>query len=169
MVDATVGVIIAMIRNMGKDGIGRAISGMFARGLEIAWSIASLFVVPAMVYHGTPPIEALKKSAQTLKKTWGESIVRHFGLGLIQFLFILGAVGASIGIGFVLYTLFELTGLLIAILIFVILVLVIIVLFSCMNTVFNTALYQYADSGKIPTVFNKNANMIKNAYRVKSA
>lgn len=34
-------------------------------------------------------MDAIKKSIETLKRTWGESLIRYFGLGAIEFLFFL--------------------------------------------------------------------------------
>jgi hypothetical protein len=50
--------------------------------IGMAWSIASVFVVPVIVM-GEPtadPIKLLRSSAATLKKTWGESLVGYAGV-----------------------------------------------------------------------------------------
>ena len=44
------------------------------------------------------PTEAIKKSIDTYKKTWGESLVRYFGLGLMQFLFMMLGIVVIVGL-----------------------------------------------------------------------
>src|SRR5258706_13802379 len=46
-----------------------------------AWSLASVFVIPVLIVEpGANPINVLRKSASTLKKTWGESLAGYVGL-----------------------------------------------------------------------------------------
>ena len=72
----------------------------------IAWAIATFFVVPVIVAEGLGPIEALKRSANTIKQVWGTSVRTTLRFGVIQFaltlapmfLFIVGIVMAAAGI-----------------------------------------------------------------------
>jgi hypothetical protein len=74
---ATVGVIL---RNIAKRGVvGRIIAGVFGLG----WSLATFLAVPVLVVEGIGPIEAVKRSTQLLKKTWGEQIVGNIGIGAV--------------------------------------------------------------------------------------
>src|SRR3989338_9340657 len=88
---ATVGIILRAIdRSAEKAGGGaRVVLKIMTSLLGMMWSIITIFVVPAMVYNNLGPVDAIKKSVQVLRKTWGESLVRHFGLGLVQFIFII--------------------------------------------------------------------------------
>lgn len=147
VVAASVGLFLKMLDDAARRTGG--IVGMILRGLlsvmGFAWSVMTLFVVPVMVYDGVGPIEAIKRSSNTLKQTWGESLARHFGLGLMQFLVSLpgwlgfflafSLAGSSVGLG-----LFVGVAC-IAYLLFVTLV------FQVANSVFNTALFHYARSG----------------------
>src|SRR3954469_3139475 len=46
-----------------------------------AWSVASVFVIPVLIMEGDKnPVNVLRKSASTLKKTWGESLAGYVGL-----------------------------------------------------------------------------------------
>jgi hypothetical protein len=152
---ATVGLILHAIDQIAqKAGLfGKIVLGIVRALLGAVWSVLTIFVVPAMVYEDIGPFAAIKRSAETLKSTWGESLVRYYGLGLVQFLFwLLGfaiAGGAIFGLAAlhappVAYAL--VIG--IAIVYFVAVVLV----FNVANAVFNTALYAYAN-GKAPAAF----------------
>jgi len=54
--------------------------------LGTAWTIMTYFVMPVIVIGGVGPIEAFKRSAGTLKRTWGEALVGSFSLGLLSLL-----------------------------------------------------------------------------------
>ena len=72
---ATVGVIL---RNIARQGmIGRIVATVFG----LAWNIATFLAVPVLVVEGVGPIEAVKRSTQLLKKTWGEQIAGNIGIG----------------------------------------------------------------------------------------
>src|SRR5262249_1074067 len=77
LVAATVGVILRQIAQRGM--IGR----ILGTGFGLAWNVATFLAVPVLVVEGVGPIEAVKRSSQLLKKTWGEQIVGNIGLGLV--------------------------------------------------------------------------------------
>jgi len=55
---------------------------ILARIIGLAWSIASVFVIPAIVCdeETVSPVELLKQSASALKRTWGEALILYVGL-----------------------------------------------------------------------------------------
>lgn len=166
LISAIVGLLLRILQNAARNQKGPlAIVGrLFASLLRMGWAILTLFVVPAIVYKNLGPIAAIKESAYTIKNTWGESLIRHFGLGLMQFVFI--AIGAiiSIGIGFLLNLLTE-YGIVIALAIAIIYIALTALVFTIANTVFNTALYVYAQTGRVPSDFNEN--VLRNAFEKK--
>jgi uncharacterized protein (DUF697 family) len=128
----------------------------------MAWGIVTLFVVPGMVYKNLSPFDAIKDSVEALKKTWGESLVRYYGLGLIQgLLFILG-IFVFLGLVFVAI---PLGGVAIAVLIIlgIIYSITLILLFGVADSIFNTALYVYANTGKVPNAYTSKE--MSNAFR----
>jgi hypothetical protein len=133
--------------------------------LGMAWSIVTIFVVPVLVYEGLGPIEALKKSTQVIKKTWGESLIKVLGLGLIQFLVFLVLLIASAGLTFVLTSAFHEVGLLIGISVGVLLLLLAGLVFAVAGTVFNTALYVYANNHLVASGFSEE--VVKGAFKQK--
>ncbi len=83
------GVLMAVLQGIAdKLGpVGKVLMQILRGAMSFMWNIATIFVVPAITYYDLTPGKAIKKSVATLKKTWGESIIRHFGLGLMRFLF----------------------------------------------------------------------------------
>jgi hypothetical protein len=167
LIAATVGLILRLLDNLasrfGKIGeiVMRIIIGM----LGLAWSILTIFVVPVLVYEGLGPIDAIKKSAQVIKHTWGESLIKSIGLGLIQFLVMALIIVASGGLTYLLSSAFQEMGLIIGISVGILLVLLAGLIFSVASTIFNTALYVYANNNIIASGFNEE--IVKGAFRHK--
>lgn len=157
LLSATVGLLLKILDNLasrlGKGG--QIVASILIGLLGMAWSIVSIFVVPVLVYEGLGPIDAVKKSTQVIKKTWGESLIRHFGLGLIQFFVFVLIIALSFGLTYVLANAFDVTGLIIGIGVGVLLMLLTGLIFSVANTIFNTALYVYANKSLVPTGFDE--------------
>jgi ABC-type bacteriocin/lantibiotic exporter with double-glycine peptidase domain len=108
----------------------------------------------------------MRNSSNTYRKTWSENFIHHFGMGFNQFLFIL------LGIGLVLLSIFllapiNMTLILIGSIIFAVYFLTIILIFNVANTIFTTALYEYADHGKNRSGFSKS--LLSGAFKAKAA
>mgnify|MGYP007030112131 CR=1 FL=1 len=164
LLSATVGIIFRILENMAQrmKGVGQILFKLLISALGMMWGIITLFVVPAMVYHNLGPIDAIKKSVQTLKKTWGESIIRHFGLGLAQIVFVV--IGIIVGIGlFVLALSLGGYALMAVIAVIVLYFLCVVLFFGLANVIFNTALYVYAETGQVPEGYDKD--VMKNAFQ----
>jgi uncharacterized protein DUF6159 len=81
---ATVGFILRTIQeNAGI--LGKVITAI----VGIVWSVTTFFVVPIIAYENLGPIGAFKRSAQMMKKKWGESVGAGFSFAIIQFLAII--------------------------------------------------------------------------------
>lgn len=161
LVTAVVGLIISILRGKGnRGGISSLLLKIFAKGLEIGWKVATVFSIPVIVYKNIGPFSAIKESVNALKKTWGEQIIRYVGVNIVTNVFmfvgfIMGLLGTFIifGIGmnnfggiFALVTLWSL------VIIYWVLVGLV---FSLISSIFNTALYVYAETGNIPEGFTK--------------
>ena len=163
LLSATVGLILRFIENLAEKskGVGRFVLNITHYLLGAVWSIITLFVVPAMVYKNIGPFDAIKNSVESLKKTWGESLIRYYGVGLVQFFFII--LGVVFGIGlFLTSSLFGVVGMVFAILFIIAYFVLVIVFFSLINSIFNTALYAYANKGKLPKEYRKD--IMQNAF-----
>ncbi|USN43928.1 MAG: hypothetical protein H6500_06080 [Candidatus Woesearchaeota archaeon] len=156
VVSASVGLLLRLLEKASErlGLVGNLLMSVVISMFGFAWSLITLFVVPAMVYYDLTPFDAIKKSSDSLRKTWGEQFTRIFGLGAIQFVaFVLVLV-----FGFLLFSLlspFGSAGVLTALGITGVLLLFVYLLFSVANAVFSTALFVYADKGKIPGDFDE--------------
>jgi hypothetical protein len=149
LVSASVGLLLKAIENV-HERVGYFVSTL----LGAAWSILTYFVVPILVVENVGPIEAIGKSTALLKKTWGEAVVGKIGLGLFLFLLaipilVLGfagfvLLGKSTGLGIVL-----LSAAAFALLLYL-------AVSAAMNTIFLTAVYQYAADNSVPDGFERD-------------
>ena len=158
---ATVGVILRAIEER-LGFVGKWIAGLFGA----AWTVATFLVVPVLVVENVGPIDAVKKSVELLKKTWGENIIGNAGVGLAFFLLYVLLALAS-GAAVVLATklgqptlVFVVGGLAIAC--FVVLVLV----HAALSGIYAAALYRYAAEGDAGGAFQ--AKTLGEAFRPKA-
>lgn len=167
LLSASVGLLLRILHqlasNLGK--IGQLVANILISLLGMAWSIVTIFVVPVLVYEGLGPIDAIKKSTQVIKKTWGESLIKALGLGLVQFLVFVILIIASGALTFVLSSAFDTIGLLIGISVGVLLLLLTGLVFTVASTIFNTALYVYANNNLIASGFNEE--VVRGAFKQK--
>jgi hypothetical protein len=74
--------------------------GIFGRLLGflggVAWAVATFFAVPAIVAEGLGPIEALKRSAHTIRQTWGTSVRTTLRFGLLGFVLTIVPIAVTI-------------------------------------------------------------------------
>ncbi|MGM5488508.1 MAG: DUF6159 family protein [Nanobdellota archaeon] len=163
LLSATVGLILRILDHMAErmGGVGKIIMSIIIYLLGTAWSIITIFVVPVMVYNGLGPFDAIKKSITVLRKTWGESLIRYYGLGLAQFIFLL--VGVLL-LGLITIGLSPLgfVGIIIGIILIVLYIILVSLVFSIANSVFNTALFVYAETGRVPQGFS--AEVVQGAF-----
>lgn len=167
LVSASVGLILRSIDKLAERAgpLGGIILSLVRFAMASAWSIVTLFVIPAMVYKNLGPIEAIKDSMQTLKQHWGESLVRHFGMGLAAFVCFLPAL-VLFAAGVAAMSTIPVLGILLMALGFLG-ALAVITVFNVANTVYNTALYHWAAHGNTPQGFD--SSLIAGAFTPKSA
>lgn len=167
LISATVGLILKILDNMAErfGQVGQIVASLLIGILGMAWSVITIFIVPVMVYEGVGPIDAVKKSTQVIKQTWGESLIKTIGLGIIQFFSTLFVVALS---GVMIYyssLQFGALGFFISLMIGLLLVLLVFLIFGVASTIFNTVLYLYANTGKAASGFD--SNMIRDAFQPK--
>jgi hypothetical protein len=110
----------------------------------------TIFVIPVLVYEDVSPTDALRRSAEVLKSTWGESIVRSLGLALVQGFVIFSILALTIGLCFT-FPDEQITPIVLGVAF--VAILGVILIFNVAHMVFNTALYIYASTGKEPSLF----------------
>lgn len=84
---ATVGVIISLLVDRG----GRSAQAIGRIG-GLGWSLATFLVVPVLVAEGLGPLGAVRRSAELLRRTWGEQIAGSVGIGAVFFLAFLATI-----------------------------------------------------------------------------
>ncbi len=141
---ATVAMILRAIQER-LGFIGKIIIGL----VGIAWSLATYFVVPVLVYEKLGPWAAVKRSAHLFKTTWGETLVGGFSIGAIFVLLGLAGLLAPI-LG---YALGGVTGLIVGILVLVVYWIGLALVASAASSVLVAALYRYATTGKVAEDF----------------
>lgn len=91
------------IRSMNESRVG--IGDIVAGGLGIAWSAATFFVIPVILYEELSSFEAIKRSGEIIKSVWGETLILSLGIGVVfVFIGMLGGlglifIGAAVGSG----------------------------------------------------------------------
>ncbi|MBX3697959.1 MAG: hypothetical protein KF811_09110 [Dokdonella sp.] len=161
LISATVGVILRALQERAGF-IGRFVIGL----IGLAWTIASFLVVPVLVSQDIGPIDAVKRSAELLKKTWGQNLIGTGGIGLV---FGLGIFALAI-LGGVLIALAVSTGIVsiivTTIVAFVLALLLLILIQAALQGVYAAALYRYATEGEAGESFD-NA-LVAGAFKVKA-
>lgn len=148
LVSATVGLLLRVVESRSQKA-GRIAAGLLGAG----WTIATYFVVPVLVVERVGPVEAVKRSLSILRRTWGEAVAAHFGIGFFVFLASLVAMIPLVG-GIMVIGAGQalLGGALIAggILAMILVSLV----SSALNSILLAALYLYAADGAVPRHFD---------------
>jgi hypothetical protein len=145
----TVGLIIRAIEDrLGWLGrIGLALLGT-------VWSVASVFAIPVIIRQGdTNPLDVLKNSAATLKKTWGESLAGFVGIRLAGTLVVLLALGSGLVV-FAVAVMARQMSIAIGLgVVWILSVIAIGVLVGMATHVYRCALYVYASEGIVPAPY----------------
>lgn len=159
---ATVGMILRAIQE--RVGlIGRWVAGL----LGFAWTVASFLAVPVLVQENVGPIDAVKRSVDLLKRTWGENLVGGVGMGLV-FGFITVA-WILVGIGLVALAV-QAGSSVAAVCAAVLIVLGVIALGliqSALHGIYSAAVYRYAEMGDAGIGFE--GALVADAFRVKAS
>lgn len=160
LIAATVGLLLRMLQErLGL--IGRFVVGL----LGLAWTVATFLVVPVLASEGIGPMDAVKRSVELLKRTWGENLIGNAGLGVVSGLVMLlvvllagvlmvGAAATQSVVAMVL------VGVL-AVLAFILLGLV----QSTLQGIYSAALYRYAEAGEVSGGFDQA--LLESAFRTK--
>jgi hypothetical protein len=150
LIAATVGLLLRMIQErLGL--IGRLVVGF----VGLAWTVATFLVVPILASEGVGPVDAVKRSVELLKRSWGENLIGKGGIGvvfglvfflaaLLMMVLMVGAVAthsivAVVVAGAVLVLVLTLLGL----------------IQSALQGIYSAALYRYAEAGEASVGFDQ--------------
>jgi hypothetical protein len=154
-----VGYIIRAIEQ--RVGIfGKLIAGL----IGFTWSGACIFIIPTLVRdtETTNPLQLLRHSAGTLKRTWGELVIGFVGMEAVLIFFFMPIM---IAIGFISgFTHHTVSPLLIFCTMFL-MIFPLSWICQVVNSVYRCALYIYATEGIVPGTFDKE--LLDSAWKVK--
>ncbi len=148
---STVGMVLQIIQE--KGGIFGKIFSFIG---DIAWGMMSLFVIPVIVSSDKPigPFEALRESVNVFKKVWSKNYVGGLAMGLVFLMAFLLWMVVSAGI-IVASMVISPALLFVTAPIAVISLILIISVSSALSSIFQAALYYYAQTGESPVHFEK--------------
>lgn len=149
---ATVGMLLQALKNKDNNFIVRLIGS----GLGAAWTLATFLVVPVLVAQNVGPIEALKRSVELLKRTWGENAIGQVGIGAAFGLITAAVVAVGIGAAILAAQVSGVLAVGVAIA-FVLAVLLLGIYQAALSGIYSAALYRYAQDGRAPAGFEARA------------
>jgi hypothetical protein len=160
LVSATVGLILKLIEN-AHEKAGQIVSSL----LGTAWTIITYFVVPVLVVEKVGPFDAIRRSLQLLRKTWGEALVGGIGLGLFKLLLCLPGI-LILAVGIMLCAAGQVLALGLAVIALgIIYLLLFAAVGAALDSIFLAALYQFAAFQRVPVGFD--ASNLEGAFRKK--
>ncbi|MGN2242907.1 DUF6159 family protein [Frateuria sp. GZRR33] len=160
LIAATVGLFLrALQERLGL--VGRLVAGL----LGLAWTVATFLVVPVLASQGAGPVDAVKRSVDLLKRTWGENLIGNVGLGaafgLMTFLaLLLGAL--LIGGAFALH---SMPAVVVAVVVVVVALVLLSLVQASLQGIYAAALYRYAEDGETGAGFEPA--LLQGAFRPK--
>ncbi len=163
LISATVGMILRSLARH-RNSLGRLVISL----IGFAWNIATFLVVPVLVTEDIGPIEAIKRSAALLKRTWGEQIIGNFGLGAVFGLAVVALL--VIWVPLILVAAITLHSVLLAVALAVVLALLLVLLGllqTTLNGIYTAAVYRYAMDGEVGGFFEPV--LVQNAFQVRPA
>jgi hypothetical protein len=152
VLSATVSLVLRAIEERAGI-IGRIVGSL----VGLAWSLVTFLVLPVLVIEQIGPIDAVKRSAELFKKTWGENMIANAGIGLaalvvtivglVPCLLLVAIGGPAAVLGVVIAVAWIIGVQLIA---------------ATLTGIFQTALYRFATAGSAPGFDN---DQLREAFR----
>jgi Family of unknown function (DUF6159) len=150
LIAATVGLVLRMIQErLGL--IGRLVVGF----LGLAWTVATFLVVPILASEDVGPVDAVKRSVELLKRSWGENLIGNGGIGAVFGLLMLVAVlvgAVLIGGAFALQ---SVVAIVLAVTVVVLGFILLGLIQSSLQGIYSAALYRYAEAGEASVGFDQ--------------
>ncbi|HET6552167.1 MAG TPA: DUF6159 family protein [Dyella sp.] len=160
LIAATVGLLLrALQERLGL--IGRLVAGF----LGLAWTVATFLVVPVLASQDVGPTEAIKRSTELLKRTWGENIIGNAGLGvvfgLLMFLAMIVCFGLIVGA----FATQSIAAIVVAFAVVAVSLTLIGLVQASLQGIYAAALYRYAEEGQVGYGFDQA--MLEQAFKPK--
>lgn len=160
LIAATVGLLLRMLQER-LGFIGRLVIGL----LGLAWTVATFLVVPVLASEDVGPVDAVKRSVALLRRTWGENLIGHAGLGAVFGLLMFFAILLSallVGLAFA----SQSVGAIVTAMALVVVGLTLLGLVQAsLQGIYSAALYRFAESGQAGIGFEPA--MLEQAFKPK--
>lgn len=159
-----VGAAISALQALLRDAAGGLVSSIVGGFANLAWTVATFFVVPVIALDGLGPKEAIKRSASVVRERWGEGAVGTATIGGAIFLVaVLPGIALIVGGVALTGSSAVLGGVVIAV---GVVVIVVGMLFQVtLSAVFRVALYRFATRGETAGRFTQE--QLAGAFRPK--
>lgn len=136
LIAGTVGLAIQVL----EERLGKS-RRLIGNVVEAAWSVATFFVIPVIIFEGQSDLQALRRSTELFQRQWGTEVAGRLGLSAVFFVMglaalMVSALMATVGLG---------AALIVAGMSFLLLYL----LHEAAEGVFVVALYRYATTGAV--------------------
>ncbi|TPG45889.1 hypothetical protein EAH75_17610 [Rhodanobacter glycinis] len=160
LIAATVGLVLRMVQErLGL--IGRLVVGF----LGLAWTVATFLVVPILASQDVGPVDAVKRSVELLKRSWGENLIGNGGIGVVFGLLMLVAVLAGAVLIGGAFALQSVVAIVLAVTLVVLGFILLGLIQSSLQGIYAAALYRYAESGEASVGFDQA--LLEQAFRSK--
>jgi hypothetical protein len=161
IIAATVGMLLRAL----EDRVGW-LGQIAVKLIGVGWTLTTFLVVPVLVTRDVGPVQAVKESAELLRRTWGENLIGNVGLGAV---FGLAYVGLALAAFFVLIAAAQtgvaaIIGIVVAV--GVIAFFMLAALHATMQGVYSAALYRYATEHSTPLP-GFGPDLLENAFAPK--
>ncbi|GLQ98510.1 DUF6159 family protein [Dyella mobilis] len=161
VIAATVGLLLRSLQER-LGWIGRLVVGM----IGLAWTVATYLVVPVLANEEVGPVEAVQRSVDMLKRSWGENLIGNVGInfafGVITFAVMIPLALIVVGAASTHSAALTVTAVAVA----VIGIALLAIAQSCLQGIYAVALYRYVDEGEAGGGFDQET--LQQAFRSKS-
>ena len=127
--------------------------------------MVTFLVIPVLVIEDVNPVDAVKRSGQLLRQTWGEQLVGNFGIGAITGLITLGLFAISVPLFILAASAKSVLLVVVVIALLVVSVIAVSLVSSTLSSIFTTAVYNYAVNGTAGQFFSED--LVQGAFRHK--
>jgi hypothetical protein len=159
-----VGGLISVVQSLLREGAGQLVAALVGGLANMAWSVATFFVVPVIALEGLGPGGSLKRSLSVVRERWGEGVAGSFAIGGLIFLlaFLPGAALFALGVA-----ISSSVPLLAAVLIVLGIAVFVIgaVVQTALMAIFKVALYRFATEDRVLADYTREA--METAFRPK--
>jgi hypothetical protein len=140
VLSATVSLVLRAIEE--RSGIiGRIVVGL----VGLAWSLVTFLVLPILVVERVGVRDAVRRSMELFKRTWGENVVTNGGIGFLAFVAMLAGALATVPL-FAVGGPAAALGIALAVVWFA----VVCCVTTALSGILQLALYRYAVDGTVP-------------------